>query len=133
VRAGAGKAADAAEKVRGRIVIELAAVSSGMRGKLVRKSFIPERKGVDCLGKGEIASLCTRKFRGNSSVINNLSHGEARARPYFPALLFPEVFPMTAPAISAPAPKGRRGNGQLRRQVAVWLAARAVTASARTA
>ena len=31
---------------------------------------------------------------------------------------------MTAPAISAPAPKGRLGNGQLRRQVAEWLAAR---------
>ena len=31
---------------------------------------------------------------------------------------------MTAPAISAPAPKGRFGNGQLRRQVAEWLAAR---------
>src|SRR5260370_33727123 len=41
----------------------------------------------------------------------------------FPALLFPEVFPMTAPAIPAPAPKGRLGNGQLRRQVAEWLAA----------
>src|SRR5260370_31601737 len=42
----------------------------------------------------------------------------------FPALLFPELFPMTAPAIPAPAPKGRLGNGQLRRQVAEWLAAR---------
>jgi MoxR-like ATPase len=42
----------------------------------------------------------------------------------FPPLLFPEVFPMTAPAIPAPAPKGRLGNGQLRRQVAEWLAAR---------
>ena len=31
---------------------------------------------------------------------------------------------MTAPAISAPAPKGRLGNGQLRRQVAEWLSAR---------
>ena len=31
---------------------------------------------------------------------------------------------MTAPAIPAPAPKGRLGNGQLRRQVAEWLAAR---------
>jgi nitric oxide reductase NorQ protein len=31
---------------------------------------------------------------------------------------------MTAPAISAPAPKGRLGNGQLRRQVAEWLAGR---------
>ncbi len=31
---------------------------------------------------------------------------------------------MTAPAISATAPKGRLGNGQLRRQVAEWLAAR---------
>jgi len=31
---------------------------------------------------------------------------------------------MTAPAIPAPAPKGRLGNGQLRRQVAGWLAAR---------
>jgi hypothetical protein len=31
---------------------------------------------------------------------------------------------MTAPATSAPAPKGRLGNGQLRRQVAEWLAAR---------
>src|SRR5260370_11818950 len=41
----------------------------------------------------------------------------------FPALLFPEVFPMTAPAIPAPAPKGRLGNGQLRRQVAEWLPA----------
>ena len=30
---------------------------------------------------------------------------------------------MTAPAIPAPA-KGRLGNGQLRRQVAEWLAAR---------
>jgi nitric oxide reductase NorQ protein len=37
--------------------------------------------------------------------------------------IFPEVFPMTAPAIPAPA-KGRLGNGQLRRQVAEWLAAR---------
>jgi nitric oxide reductase NorQ protein len=37
--------------------------------------------------------------------------------------VFPEVFPMTAPAIPA-APKGRLGNGQLRRQVAEWLAAR---------
>src|SRR5579859_6152701 len=37
--------------------------------------------------------------------------------------IFPEVFPMTAPAISAPA-KGRLGNGQLRRQVAEWLSAR---------
>src|SRR5437868_3632249 len=36
-----------------------------------------------------------------------------------------EVFPMTAPAIPAPAPAtGRLGNGQLRRQVAEWLAAR---------
>ena len=34
-----------------------------------------------------------------------------------------EVFPMTAPAIPAPA-TGRLGNGQLRRQVAEWLAAR---------
>ena len=42
----------------------------------------------------------------------------------FPPSFFPEVFPMTAPAISAPAPKGRLGNGQLRRQVAEWLAAR---------
>jgi nitric oxide reductase NorQ protein len=41
----------------------------------------------------------------------------------FPPSHFPEVFPMTAPAISAPA-KGRLGNGQLRRQVAEWLAAR---------
>jgi hypothetical protein len=31
---------------------------------------------------------------------------------------------MTAPAISAPAVKGRLGNGQLRRQVAEWLCAR---------
>jgi nitric oxide reductase NorQ protein len=31
---------------------------------------------------------------------------------------------MTAPAIPAPAPKGRLGNGQLRRQVAEWLSAR---------
>jgi nitric oxide reductase NorQ protein len=31
---------------------------------------------------------------------------------------------MTAPATPAPAPKGRLGNGQLRRQVAEWLAAR---------
>ena len=31
---------------------------------------------------------------------------------------------MTAPAIPAPTPKGRLGNGQLRRQVAEWLAAR---------
>jgi nitric oxide reductase NorQ protein len=31
---------------------------------------------------------------------------------------------MTAPAIPAPASKGRLGNGQLRRQVAEWLAAR---------
>lgn len=31
---------------------------------------------------------------------------------------------MTAPAIPAPAPKGCLGNGQLRRQVAEWLAAR---------
>ena len=42
----------------------------------------------------------------------------------FPPSLFPEVFPMTAPAIPAPAPKGRLGNGQLRRQGAEWLAAR---------
>jgi nitric oxide reductase NorQ protein len=42
----------------------------------------------------------------------------------FPHSRFPEVFPMTAPAIPAPAPKGRLGNGQLRRQVAEWLAAR---------
>ena len=42
----------------------------------------------------------------------------------FPHSLFPEVFPMTAPAIPAPAAKGRLGNGQLRRQVAEWLAAR---------
>jgi nitric oxide reductase NorQ protein len=42
------------------------------------------------------------------------------SRPSF----FPEVFPMTAPAIPAPALKGRLGNGQLRRQVAEWLAAR---------
>jgi nitric oxide reductase NorQ protein len=42
----------------------------------------------------------------------------------FPHSLFPEVFPMTAPAIPAPAPKGRLGNGQLRRQVAEWLSAR---------
>jgi nitric oxide reductase NorQ protein len=34
-----------------------------------------------------------------------------------------EVFPMTAPTIPAPA-TGRLGNGQLRRQVAEWLAAR---------
>jgi nitric oxide reductase NorQ protein len=31
---------------------------------------------------------------------------------------------MTAPASPAPTPKGRLGNGQLRRQVAEWLAAR---------
>src|SRR5258707_11505208 len=42
----------------------------------------------------------------------------------FPPSFSPEVFPMTAPAISAPAPKGRLGNGQLRRQVAEWLTAR---------
>jgi nitric oxide reductase NorQ protein len=42
----------------------------------------------------------------------------------FPHSRFPEVFPMTAPAIPAPAPKGRLGNGQLRRQVAEWLSAR---------
>src|SRR5580700_783449 len=44
----------------------------------------------------------------------------------FRTRVFPEVFPMTAPAIPAPAPapKGRLGNGQLRRQVAEWLAAR---------
>jgi nitric oxide reductase NorQ protein len=47
----------------------------------------------------------------------------AHARNFRPRV-FPEVFPMTAPAISAPAPKGRLGNGQLRRQVAEWLAAR---------
>jgi nitric oxide reductase NorQ protein len=41
----------------------------------------------------------------------------------FRTRVFPEVFPMTAPAIPA-APKGRLGNGQLRRQVAEWLAAR---------
>jgi nitric oxide reductase NorQ protein len=42
----------------------------------------------------------------------------------FRTRVFPEVFPMTAPAIPAPAGKGRLGNGQLRRQVAEWLAAR---------
>src|ERR1700722_3951692 len=42
----------------------------------------------------------------------------------FPHSRFPEVFPMTAPAIPAPAPKGRLSNGQLRRRVAVRLAAR---------
>src|SRR5579863_8988125 len=41
----------------------------------------------------------------------------------FRTRVFPEVFPMTAPAIPAPA-TGRLGNGQLRRQVAEWLAAR---------
>jgi nitric oxide reductase NorQ protein len=46
----------------------------------------------------------------------------APARNFRPRV-FPEVFPMTAPAIPAPA-KGRLGNGQLRRQVAEWLAAR---------
>ena len=46
----------------------------------------------------------------------------APARNFRPSF-FPEVFPMTAPAIPAPA-KGRLGNGQLRRQVAEWLAAR---------
>jgi len=35
----------------------------------------------------------------------------------FPLLLFPEVFPMTAPAISAPAPKGRLGVTSPRQQV----------------
>jgi nitric oxide reductase NorQ protein len=38
------------------------------------------------------------------------------------ASYFTEVFPMTVPAPAAP--KGRLGNGQLRRQVAEWLAAR---------
>src|SRR6202167_1082413 len=33
-----------------------------------------------------------------------------------------EVIPMTAPAAPAAAPKGRLGNGQLRRQVAEYLA-----------
>jgi nitric oxide reductase NorQ protein len=48
-----------------------------------------------------------------------------RARPQFPPCFYSEVFPMTAPAIPAPAPAtGRLGNGQLRRQVAEWLAAR---------
>jgi hypothetical protein len=47
----------------------------------------------------------------------------APARNYRPRI-FPEVFQMTAPAIPAPAVKGRLGNGQLRRQVAEWLAAR---------
>jgi hypothetical protein len=94
-----------------------------MARKLARNSAIPRGKGVDCLGKGEIASWRTQKSRGKFPVINNLGHGEARARPKFPPSHFPEVFPMTAPAIPAPA-KGRLGNGQLRRQVAEWLAAR---------
>ena len=37
-------------------------------------------------------------------------------------LAFTEVTPMTAPAAPAAAPKGRLGNGQLRRQVAEYLA-----------
>jgi nitric oxide reductase NorQ protein len=36
-------------------------------------------------------------------------------------LVFTEVIPMTAPAAPAAAPKGRLGNGQLRRQVAEYL------------
>jgi nitric oxide reductase NorQ protein len=50
----------------------------------------------------------------------------AKRAPAIPApRFFSEVFPMTAPAIPAAAPKGGRlGNGQLRRQVAEWLAAR---------
>jgi MoxR-like ATPase len=60
---------------------------------------------------------------GNSPVINSLGHGEARARPQFPPLVFPGGIPDDRPAIPAPA-KGRLGNGQLRRQVAEWLAAR---------
>jgi hypothetical protein len=50
----------------------------------------------------------------------------------FPPLLFLGGIPDDRPAIPAPA-KGRLGNGQLRRQVADWLAARpARTRSARS-
>jgi hypothetical protein len=63
--------------------------------------------------------------RGNSPVINSLGYGEARARPQFPPSHFTELCPRPAPVIPAPPPKGGRlGNGQLRRQVAEWLAAR---------
>jgi hypothetical protein len=91
---------------------------------LAGKLAISRRKGVDCLGKGEIASWRTRKFRGKFPVTNNLGHGEALARPQFPVPRFPEGIPDDRPAIPAPAPKGHLGNGQLRRQVAEWLAAR---------
>jgi hypothetical protein len=36
------------------------------RKKMARKSTILRRKGVGCLGKGEIASSCNWKFRRNS-------------------------------------------------------------------
>ena len=32
-------------------------------------------KALDCLGKGEIASWRTQKFRGKAPVINNLGYG----------------------------------------------------------
>ena len=63
-RAGAGKAAGAAGKARGRTVINSAAVSDGMRGNWRGNWRISRRKGVDCLGKGEIASWCTQEIPG---------------------------------------------------------------------
>jgi nitric oxide reductase NorQ protein len=68
--------------------------------------------------------LCTRKFRGKFPVINNLGHGEAAPARNSRPSRFPGGIPDDRPAIPAPAAKGRLGNGQLRRQVAEWLAAR---------
>src|ERR1700729_3433229 len=50
-------------------------------------------------------------------------NGESHARQcrHNSGLAFTEVIPMTAPAAPAAAPKGRLGNGQLRRQVAEYL------------
>jgi hypothetical protein len=68
--------------------------------------------------------LCPGNSEGIPSGINNQGHGEARGRLKFRPRFSSGVFPMAAPAIPSPAPKGRLGNGQLRRQVTEWLAAR---------
>ena len=96
--------------------------------------MISRRKGVDCLGKGEIASWRTQEIPGEipRQLITWVMAKRAPAR-NFRTRVFPEVFPMTAPAIPALAPKGRLGNGQLRRQVAAPPCSRDRPARARRA
>jgi hypothetical protein len=83
--------------------------------------------GIFAAGKASAATTAGSGNQGlpyRSPAINNQGYGEALARPQFPVPRFPGGIPDGRPAIPAPAPKGHLGNGQLRRQVAEWLAGR---------